>query len=104
MFLNCILSKNIILTIMDLKVSDTNRGKRNLLHNGCSYGTDAVLKSADIFFGGVPIRNVKVVSEQKSAIRTTMVESRYHNFGLDSEIYLKPLKTQLGICLQDSLI
>ena len=33
-FLTCILSKNIVLTIMDFKISDTNSGKKSLLHNG----------------------------------------------------------------------
>ena len=35
--LNCILSKIIILTIMDFKISDTNRRKKSLLYNGYSY-------------------------------------------------------------------
>ena len=48
--LTCILSKNIVLTIMDFKISDTNRGKKSLLHNGYSYRIiiDVVLKSGDI--------------------------------------------------------
>ena len=33
---------------MDFKISNTNRGKKNLLHNGYSYRTDVVLKSGDI--------------------------------------------------------
>ena len=43
-FLNCILSKNIILTIMDFRISDTNRGNKSLFHNGYSYRIDAVLR------------------------------------------------------------
>ena len=42
-FLTCILSKNIVLTIMDFKISDTNSGKKGLLHNGYSYRIDVVL-------------------------------------------------------------
>ena len=30
---------------MDIKISDTYRGKKSLLHNGCSYRIDAVLKA-----------------------------------------------------------
>ena len=48
MSLTCILSKNIVLTIMYFKISDTNRGKKCLLHNGYSYIFDVVLKSGDI--------------------------------------------------------
>ena len=48
MFLNCIFSKNIILIIIDFKISKTNNGKKSLLHNGNSYKIDAVLKSCDI--------------------------------------------------------
>ena len=44
-FLNCILSKNIILTIMDFKISDTNKGKKSLEHSRNIYRIDAVLKS-----------------------------------------------------------
>ena len=33
---------------MDFKISDTNRGKKSLLHNGYSYRIDVVLKSDDI--------------------------------------------------------
>ena len=43
-FLTCILSiLSIVLTIMDFKISDTNSGKKSLLHNGYSYRIDAVL-------------------------------------------------------------
>ena len=45
MFSNCILSNNIILTIMDFKIYDTSRGNQN----GYSYRIDAVLKSGDIY-------------------------------------------------------
>ena len=53
--LTCILSMDIVLTIIDFKISDTNRGKKSLLHNGYSYRIDVAV----IFLGGVQIRNVK---------------------------------------------
>ena len=60
---------------MDFKISDTNSGKKNLLHNGYSYRIDIVLRLPPTLANG-----------------RTVDESRYHNFGLDSEIqsvYLK---------------
>ena len=48
MFLNFILSKNIIVTIMGFNISDSNKGKKSLLHNGYSYRADVVLESGDI--------------------------------------------------------
>ena len=42
-FLTCILSKNIVVSIMDFKISDTNSGKKSFLHNGYSYRIDVVL-------------------------------------------------------------
>ena len=66
MFLNSILSKNIILIIMDFKISETNRGKKSLLHIGYIYRIDTLNSTL--------------------ANGRTMVDSHYHNFSLDSEI------------------
>ena len=85
MFLKCILSKNIILTIMDFRLSDTNRGERSLLHNGYSYRIDAVLHSSDISWRCTN-KKCKGRLRTDSGNGRTMVESRYHNSGLDSEI------------------
>ena len=67
---------------MDFKISDTNKGKRSLLHNGYSYRIDAVLKSRDIFGG---VRGQQTLNSTLANGRT-MVESRYQNFDLDREM------------------
>ena len=54
---------------MDFKISNTYRGKKSLLHNGYSYRIDAL--------------------NSRLANGRTMVVSRYHNFGLGSEIQSK---------------
>ena len=61
MFLNCILSKNIIFLFNyhGFKISDTNRGKKSLLHS-----------KAVIFLRGVQIRNVRLRTDSAS---TTLV-------------------------------
>ena len=78
MFLNCILPKNIIVTIMGFNISDSNKGMKSLLHNGYSYRTDVVLILGCV--SGQQTLNSTLAN------RRTMVESRYHSFGLDSEI------------------
>ena len=76
MFLKCILSKNIILTIIYFKFSDTNRGKKRLLHNGYSYRIGAVLKSGDISWR---CTNKKC----KSRLRFLVLIARYnHSTGI----------------------
>ena len=61
MFLTCILSENIVLTIMYFKISDTNRGKKSLFTMVIVIELMLYSKAAVIFLGGVQIRNVKVV-------------------------------------------
>ena len=46
---------------MDFKISDTNRGKKSLLHNGFIVIELMLYTKAVIFLGGVRIRNVKFV-------------------------------------------
>ena len=70
---------------MDFKISDTNRGKESLLHNAYSYRIDAVLKSGDISWRCTN-KKCKGRLRKDNANGRTMVESRYHNFGLDSGI------------------
>ena len=59
MFLTCILSENIVLTIMYFKISDTNRGKKSLFTMVIVKELMLYSKAAVIFLGGVQIRNVQ---------------------------------------------
>ena len=66
---------------MDFKIFDTNRGKKSLLHIGYSYGIDAALTSTfPLVSRGQQTLNSMLANGR------TMVESRYHNFGLGSKI------------------
>ena len=71
---------------MDFKISDTNRGTKSLLHNGYSYRIDDVPKSGDISWRCTN-KKCKGRFRADSANGRTMVESRYHKFGLDSIAY-----------------
>ena len=77
---------------MDFKISDTNSGEKSLLHNGYSYRIDVVpmTSTSPLVSRGQQTLNSMLANGR------TVDESRYHNFGLDSEIqsvYLKiPVK------------
>ena len=80
---------------MDFKISDTNSGKKSVLHNGYSYRIDVVLFHLPFGEQGQQTLNSTLANGR------TVVESRYHNFGLDSEIqsvYLKIPVKAINFC------
>ena len=64
---------------MDFKISDTNKGKKNLIYDGFTYRIDGVLKCGDISWR---------CTIQRLANGSTIVESRYLFYGFDNEIRL----------------
>ena len=62
-------------------MSDTNRGKKSLLHNGYSYRTDVVLKSRDISWRCTNKKckgRLRTDSASTTLVPNNMVQTRKH--------------------------